>query len=157
MKSITDLTSNLNPRQLIESSRQSSEQPTSREEQVINLLWVRLAEIYGQGFVTQYGEMPSRSWKDLLRGISPDQIKSGLEKLTKRESSFPPNAIEFRQLCIPPTISPNGGNSDAYLSIDDPRHSCYRPKRTAIEDLGKKEKQARAAKETLNNLKGLFK
>jgi hypothetical protein len=45
-----------------------------------------------------------------------------LERLAARESTYPPNAAEFRQLCLPKTISPDGENSAAYLSFDDARH-----------------------------------
>lgn len=90
-----------------------------------------------------------------MRGILPEQIKAGLEKLVVRENTFPPNAIEFRRLCMPETISPTGMNADAYLSIDDPRHSCYQ--RPAIEDFGRKARTEKLKAETLTDLKGLFK
>ena len=88
-------------------------------------------------------------------GIAPEQIKNGLEALTTRTDKWPPNAVEFRQLCLPESISPNGGNADAYLSINDPRHSCYQPK--GIEDLTKKAKAKAVGQETLTNLKDMFK
>lgn len=69
---------------------------------------------------------------------------------------WPPSYAEFVAMAKK-TISPNGGNADAYLSLDDPRHSCYRPKRPAIEDFGKKAKLEKVQTETLSNLKGLFK
>lgn len=90
-----------------------------------------------------------------MRGLTPEQIKTGLEKLVLRESPYPPNGIEFRQLCLPDTISPNGGNPDAYLQLSDPRHSCY--KRPAIEDFGKKAKLEQTKAKTLKNLKEIFK
>lgn len=57
-----------------------------------------------------------------MTDIAPDQIKNGLNALATRKDTWPPNAAEFRQLCLPTTISPNGGNTAAYLRFDDPKH-----------------------------------
>ena len=50
----------------------------------------------------------------LLKGITPEQIKTGLNGLVNRKDTWPPNAQEFRQLCLP-TKSPDGTNSAAYI------------------------------------------
>jgi hypothetical protein len=63
-----------------------------------------------------------------LRGVTPEQIRDGLEALTTRKDTWPPNAVEFRQLCMPSTVSPDGVNSSAYISFTDkshPEHEVY--------------------------------
>lgn len=55
-------------------------------------------------------------------GVTPDQIADGLNRIATREDKWPPNAQEFRQLCLPETISPDGNNSAAYIGFDDPKH-----------------------------------
>jgi hypothetical protein len=55
------------------------------------------------------------SWVLLLTGITPDQIKDGLNRIPTRKSDWPPNAKEFRELCLPKKISPDGTNVEAYL------------------------------------------
>lgn len=106
------------------------------------------------------------SWKLLLREITPDQIAKGLNRLADRSGPFPPNAVEFRQLCLPPSISPNGGNKEAYMSLDDPRRSRNNPNSPeyvkpeptqAIEHKGYISKRKKTGKAELSKLKGMFK
>jgi hypothetical protein len=89
-----------------------------------------------------------------LKGITPRQIDDGLNALAKRENTFPPNGSEFRQLCLPDTISPNGTNSGAYLEYGTEEHPAYQ--QPAIEDLGKVERLEKVKNETLTNLKDLL-
>jgi len=104
------------------SGQEQQPKRTEQQERVIEETWITLLEIYGSSMATQYGDAMPESWILLLRGITPRQISDGLGRLAARESAYPPNAAEFRQLCLPETISPNGHNSAAYLSFDDPKH-----------------------------------
>ena len=92
-----------------------------------------------------------------MTGISPEQIKQGLEALVTRKESWPPNAVEFRQLCLPETISPDGHNSSAYLSFDSPDHPQYEhySKKKAIKDMNPERMAEKKKKgnEALKNLK----
>lgn len=102
-----------------------------------------------------------------MTGISPDQIASGLDKLATRDDKWPPNAAEFRQLCMPKTIAPRDkkgcGNYAAYLSLDDPRHprndpssAEYQPKQLGLEsDEIKAEKKAKG-QQALDAIKELL-
>lgn len=90
-----------------------------------------------------------------MTGITPEQIKNGLEALANRNDKWPPNAIEFRQLCLPTKISPDGTNSGAYLEYGTPEHPAYQ--RPAIADMGKKARLEKTKTETLTNLKDLLK
>ncbi len=103
------------------------------------------------------------SWERLLKGITPDQIKNGLNRLSERQEAWPPNAVEFRNLCLPETISPNGHNSAAYLMFNDPRHPRndpaspeYCPKPKGIESDGyKSARKERWSRNVKNMLEGL--
>lgn len=90
----------------------------------------------------------------LLTDISPEQISDGLNNLVKRTEEWPPSAIEFRNLCLPKKISPDGKNSTAYIDFKDPRHPDYQPPR--IENLTQRQRREKAAKDTLTNLKSMF-
>lgn len=89
-----------------------------------------------------------------MRDLSREQIKTGLNKLAECGEAWPPNAIEFRKLCLPETISPDGKNSTAYIEFNDPRHPDYQPLR--LESLTQRERRQKLGRETLNNLKSMF-
>ena len=78
-----------------------SERPRGNNElgPVMNRLWLRMTEIYGHKFVSSYGDAPNESWCRCMADIAPEQIASGLNALLSRNESWPPTAIEFRQLC----------------------------------------------------------
>ncbi len=165
MKPINDLI-NKDPQQLVGSPQhQTSEKQRLRRDSVNLRLWKRLGEIYGHQLEAQYGEQMPKSWEDLLREITPEQIRDGLNRLAERSDKWPPNAVEFRQLCLPPTISPDGKNSEAYMPLDDPRRARNDPNSAeyvkpipegtlGIEYVSRRKKVARGA---LDNLKGMFK
>ena len=112
--------------QLIESEQPTkSASESAKQERVMDRLWQRLSEIYGYQLVSQFGTTIPESWAKLLTGITPDQIKTGLENLVHRTDNWPPNSIEFRNLCLPKKISPDGTNTAAYLTFDDPKHPQY--------------------------------
>ena len=158
MKTITDLIKADDPAQSIGlETPQTAESKNDRlkQEKVWDRLWLRLAEIYGSSLVSQYGETIPESWELLLTDVTPLQIKDGLNALATRDSSFPPNAAEFRQLCLPKTISPDGVNSSAYLSFDDPKHPSYEPPKQ-LESDSYKERKRKAGNNALSNLKDLL-
>ena len=134
-----------------------SEQPTKRTEQqerIIETIWQTLADVYGSTLVTQYGEVMPEAWIALLKGLTPSQIKDGLNRIASRESSYPPNGAEFRQLCLPQTISPDGQNTSAYLEFSDERHPEYKPKQIESDSMVSKKKDI--GNNELKNLKDMF-
>jgi len=88
------------------------------------------------------------SWIKLLKGITPNQIIDGLNRLKDRKSEFPPDGVAFRQLCLPVSISPNGTNSGAY--------KVFEPEKR-IEDKTYVSKREKAAKRELGAMKDMFK
>lgn len=159
MKTINDL-ANKDLQHLNECARKhESDVPSERLELAMEALWEMMTDIYGPKFSSQYGEEPSQAWTMLLKGITPRQIKDGLNRLSGRDSSFPPDGIEFRALCLPETIAPKDdkgcGNYAAYLSIRDKRHPDYRP--LGVESDSHKAKRKATGKTVLDNLKGILK
>lgn len=75
-------------------------------------LWQRLSETFGAAFTTPYGHKPNQSWIDALRDLTVDEVRKGLDKLFTWESDFPPNALQFRDMCRPVTA---------------PAHEIYKP------------------------------
>jgi len=118
------------------------------QERVWDKLWQRLTEIYGHKLHSQYGETIPEAWEMLLKDITPEQIKQGLNELVERKDAWPPTGTEFRQLCLPKTISPDGTNSDAY--------KLYEPAKRIIDE-GYVSKRKKAGKRELGAMKDLFK
>ena len=86
-----------------------------QDQSVMDLLWLRMSEMYGSQWVTTYGPSPTDSWARVLSGFTTDDIRRGLEAVVENGAPFPPNAPEFRKLCMKPSISPTGINANAYL------------------------------------------
>lgn len=99
-------------------------------------MWLRMIEIYGNQWATQYGDEPNDAWCRILSDATPDDIARGLNGLVDRKNEWPPNAAEFRKLCQKPTISPTGINSAAYLPY-------VKPKRASATDVQKPEQKVR--------------
>ena len=59
--------------------------------------------IYGHRWTGSYGDTPAREWVMAVDGLSADQVKRGLNHLIAdpKKWAWPPNAIEFRGLCMP--------------------------------------------------------
>ena len=93
-----------------------------------------------------------------MTGLTPEQIKHGLESLVTRKETWPPNAIEFRQLCLPSTISPDGTGSTAYLHFSDEKHPEHKQysKAKRIEHASTVSKRKKSGNNELNKLKDMF-
>jgi len=86
-----------------------------------------------------------------LTELTQEQIDNGFNKLLGWESAFPPSVLQFRQLCLPETLSPSGVNSGAYIAFNDPKHPDYKPKLIeSDEQISSKQKAG------LSDMKDLF-
>lgn len=63
-------------------------------------LWSRFSEIYGHQWASQQGDEPNDTWVRGLDGLTNQQFGQGLRALLDRRETWPPNLIEFRQLCL---------------------------------------------------------
>lgn len=104
-------------------------------------LWQRMAEIYGHQWSSQQGDEPNETWCAGLSDLSPEQFMVGFKALFDRQERWPPNLVEFRQMCL--NIDESGWERQC--------HKLYRSDR-ALED--KTAKEARAA-ENLDNIRKL--
>ncbi len=93
------------------------------------------------------------TWARLLMEFSSIDLKRGLEGLIKRESSWPPNAIEFRDLCLK-NSSAHAKNHAAYIDFNDPDHPDY--KAPQIESDEMKFERESSARTALDKMKGMF-
>ena len=78
---------------------QQRENPLENETHPIWELWQRMNEMYGHQWASQQGDEPNDTWAKGLIGITPIQYGVGLRALLTRDDKWPPNLIEFRQLC----------------------------------------------------------
>lgn len=63
-------------------------------------LWVRMTDLYGHKFSSQFGKSPSDTWVRCLEGLTPEQIAQGLNAIVSNPTPWPPGAAEFRALCL---------------------------------------------------------
>ena len=78
-------------------------EPLSPNRSVMIRLWERMLETYGHKWEGSYGTMPNQGWISTLKGISPEMIRFGLEKMATVAAyqNWPPSALAFRELCLP--------------------------------------------------------
>jgi hypothetical protein len=74
----------------------------------INELWGKLIALYGRAFTQQYGiEIDKEGiWGMALTFVSPSKLEYGFKKLllSNQFKVFPPNPLQFRELC---ELNPN--------------------------------------------------
>ena len=70
---------------------------TTACSKIENLVWVRMAEIYGHLWISNFGAKPNKSWCDMLATLSIEQIKYGLDLCKTRPEM--PNLPMFKSLC----------------------------------------------------------
>lgn len=63
-------------------------------------LWEALADVFGDQFTRRFGEEPSPGWHLALCDVPREKLRRGLDELRKGAWRFPPNATEFRELCL---------------------------------------------------------
>lgn len=107
------------------------------------LLWKRMAGIYGGKWVNSYGGEPTPEWETCLDGIEPVMVANGLNKLVANASPYLPSAIEFRALCLP---------SDAEMGLID-KDAGYK-EATSWKFLAQEEKSGEVLYIFQNNLIG---
>ena len=107
----------------------------------MHTLWSRFSEMYGHQWGSQQGDEPNDTWIKGLADISNEQLGAGLQALIKRQETWPPNLIEFRQLCL--NEDPGQWERQA--------HKLYEPDRL-LEDKTSKEAAHKAGESFFSNL-----
>jgi len=66
---------------------------------VINKLWVRMSQIYGAKWVSNYGEVPTQPWINLISNMPHEKIAHGLNEIIKEGDNWPPSLSKFNRMC----------------------------------------------------------
>ncbi len=69
------------------------------------VLWVLLTDMFGAKWVNAYGAKPDPNnvWATSLANVTPEQIKTGLKRLSDSGTPFVPTLPEFKALCLEKT------------------------------------------------------
>lgn len=94
---------------LIESGKplqsESAPQTERLSQSLIDRLWLKMAELYGQRWTASFGVSADQShaWAAALAGLTGQQLATGLAVLARSADEqlrrWPPSAPEFRALC----------------------------------------------------------
>lgn len=79
-------------------------------------LWIRMSEMYGHQWASQQGDEPNDTWVRGLREVATAQLGVGLRALLERADTWPPNLVEFRQLCL--EHDPDSWERQAHKAVD---------------------------------------
>jgi len=145
MKTSTEVAKNLNP---VEIDRQLTKLETPcnlnpLETEMLTRLWAILMETYLAKF--QSGTLPTKAWARRLKGLSPEQVKQGIDLLP---AAWPPTPVEFRRLCL---ISKHADGFDPNWRREKRLQVKFAP-----EDLEAKKKQAKRNRANLQKLREEF-
>lgn len=88
--------------------RQRSKPKPLLPKEEVESLWIVMLGLFGQKWVSNYGmdPDPDNIWASCLKGIAPDQIRYGLNKVSESGLEWPPSAPQFRAMCKPPSKPP---------------------------------------------------
>lgn len=75
---------------------------TKDDTTLVDILWVKMTEIYGHKWMSSFGEKPTGAWTKVLNQIGRKQMALGLKRCFDRTDIWPPSLVEFRQLCYDP-------------------------------------------------------
>ena len=64
-------------------------------------LWETMGQIWGHQWEKSFGSTPSEGWMEALRGVTPDMMALGFNRLVEKSPEWPPNAMQFKALCKP--------------------------------------------------------
>lgn len=67
-------------------------------------VWEQLKGIFGNGFTSAFGEIPTALWIESLDKLDTKNINIGLTKVLKGGYEFAPNLSKFLKLCEPETV-----------------------------------------------------
>lgn len=88
--------------------RQSGETQTSSKANAVpyNTLrvWDKFSQIYGRGFLTEFGDIPNDSWIEEIEKLSPADVERGIKASQALGTDFAPRLPKFLKLCEPPIV-----------------------------------------------------
>ena len=63
-----------------------------------------MGEMFGAGWVSQFGESPKQIWVDSLAQLSSAEINRGLNAVLKSRAKYAPNLPVFLGYCTEPVV-----------------------------------------------------
>lgn len=68
----------------------------------VKALWTKFTAIYGHRWLSQFidNDFTLSEWCSAIKGLTPKQVGQGLEKCKSVYREFPPNCLQFRDICI---------------------------------------------------------
>lgn len=72
---------------------------SNKGQDVINMLWVRMSQIYGHKWTSSYGPEPTKPWVDVVVNLSNEKIAHGLSLIVKSGDDWPVSLVKFNHLC----------------------------------------------------------
>jgi hypothetical protein len=82
---------------------QTTTSSTSNPEKAF-YVWDKMKGIFGNGFTSSFGEIPSQLWIESMSALSEKDINAGLNKVLRGGYDFAPNLSKFLKLCTPETV-----------------------------------------------------
>lgn len=64
--------------------------------------WVRMTQIFGYRWASNFGPEPTKPWVDVLGRLSCEEIARGLNRIVELRLEWPPVLTEFLGMCDPP-------------------------------------------------------
>jgi hypothetical protein len=79
-------------------------EPVSLHTRAIARLWLWMVDHYGHRWTSQYGTDPvggaAKAWADALEGLTPTQLRCGIDACAACPNEWPPNLPAFKALCL---------------------------------------------------------
>lgn len=92
-------------RRNISDKETSSKESFPQDERVMDRLWVRMTEIFGHKWVSQYGDEPLETWAKRLGALSKEEIAVGVNACANSNLQWPPSLPDFCGMCKPDPAS----------------------------------------------------
>lgn len=108
----------------------ASPQPTG--EKLAWRLWARMSEVFGNRWLTTYGDRPGSMWVEACDKLGAQRLSEGVQALIASGVDHPPSLPRFVALCAPPA-SQGDVEALAYRMIPSfERNTCTRTQLEAI-------------------------
>jgi len=132
----------------MESQRQTRQRPASQTG--IDKIWLVMAGIFGTKWTNSMGTDPTnlnaKTWRAVLKGVTDEQIQTGLNAFADTGAVFIPAATEFKALC-----RYNGSNREQ--AAFEAQASKFKPY-ARLTDMGAKERTKAAKEKAMKIMRG---
>jgi len=72
---------------------------TNPNAPVIDRIWLRMKQSFGEKFIREFGEVPTKPWIGMVSSLSNEEIAYGLVEVVRIGKDWPPSVGGFRRLC----------------------------------------------------------